>query len=216
MSLKQHALARSGLDLGGKARLDEGKKTYSPISGFRLQALGRATPTPAENLGRRCHAGRWRGFLSSMISCSVPSAWGVSSRAAALTSAMILCASRVAGRLGRPPGFPDRPLWKGLPRGRLLTFAVPLLIRPVLRQAAQGARKVIRAAAVAGDHISVLFSRMGLDFLMLRSEAGPFKLCKALASRPMRAGRASSTSPSIVSGGTSIDTPVTPQPRGLR
>jgi hypothetical protein len=44
----------------GKARLDEGKKTSVafPASASRL---GRPTPTPAENLGRRGYAGRWRG-----------------------------------------------------------------------------------------------------------------------------------------------------------
>ena len=63
MSLKQHALARSGLDLGGKARLDEGKKTYGPISGFRLQALGRPAPTPAEN----SRSPRLRGPLAGLF-----------------------------------------------------------------------------------------------------------------------------------------------------
>ena len=54
----------------------------------RVRSSGLLGPSPGDS---------WP-ILSSMISCSVPSAWGVSSRAAAFTSAMILGASRVAGR----------------------------------------------------------------------------------------------------------------------
>src|ERR1700722_15366849 len=55
-------------------------------------------------------------FLSSIIFLQRSKRWGVSSRAAAFTSAMILCASTVAARLGLPLRLPLWPRFQEVDR----------------------------------------------------------------------------------------------------
>ena len=78
-------------------------------SDLPLDRLGRPTPCPIQYGRRRPYARRWRRFRVVHDCLERRARSGVISRAAAFTSAMVLRASIVAGRFGRPPGLPEMP-----------------------------------------------------------------------------------------------------------
>jgi hypothetical protein len=97
----------------------------------RVDRLRRLTPSAIEYGRRRAYAAG--GAFGSFMTClSVSTASRVNPRAAAFTSATILPASMVSGRLGRPSGFPEMPGLKLVDLRR--PFGV-VWFRPVPRRA---------------------------------------------------------------------------------